>query len=190
MFCPIGGAEYFVTVIDDASAYVRVFHTKTNGEAAGMLNRHVHWLESQTDRRVRKIVLDGGKEYAKDTKESESRGIKICATSTYTAEVSGKAGQMNQTVKKAVRTMWLYSGAPASSWEKCLYVVRDVRNCVDHKRHSERPEELLTGVKPSVAHIRALGCKAWIRVPDKTTKTLEAKDHSEILLRSITYEDC
>lgn len=65
----IGETNYFVTLLDKASEYVRVCHRKTKGEASELLKRHVRCFVRQTYRRVRKVVLDRGNDYFKETNE-------------------------------------------------------------------------------------------------------------------------
>lgn len=67
----VGGAKYFVKCIGEKSGNFSACHVKTKAEAAGFLKRHACWFGRRTDFRVKKIVLDGGKEYIKKTNELE-----------------------------------------------------------------------------------------------------------------------
>lgn len=49
------------------------------------------------------------------------------------------------------------------------------------------PQELLTGVKPSVGHLWSFGCKDWAGVPDTTRKALDLKVRCGFLLQCISY---
>lgn len=49
------------------------------------------------------------------------------------------------------------------------------------------PEELVPGVKPSARHSQTFGCKGRTRVPDKTSKALDAKARSVLLLRCLSH---
>lgn len=69
--------------------------------------------------------------------------------------------------------MLLHSGAPANHLAECLHEVCNACNRVVRTARSKAPQELLTGVKPTVADLRTFGCKVWARVPDKKRKALE-----------------
>lgn len=61
-------------------------------------------------------------------------------------------------------------------------------NPVVRAERSKTWQELLTGVKPTVSHLRTLGFKEWVRASDKTRKKFGTKAHHEIILRSILYD--
>ncbi len=42
-------------------------------------------------------------------------------------------------------------------------------------------------MKPSVEHLRTLGCKIWMGIPDKIRKCPDVKAKSVVLLRCLTY---
>lgn len=65
----VGGARYFITFIDEASEHQGAGHMKTICEAAELLKLYILRLERQTDPVVKNIVLDGGKEYMKGSRE-------------------------------------------------------------------------------------------------------------------------
>lgn len=92
----------------------------TKCKAAQLLNRTVRWFERQTDRRLRRIALDGGRKYIKKKNELEEDGIEICVTAAYTPEENGGAERMNRTINNAVRTMLLYLDALANLWVDCF----------------------------------------------------------------------
>lgn len=71
--------------------------------------------------------------------------------------------------------MRIKSGATASLWAECLYIIGDAQNRVARPWCAMRPKELLTAVKPSVEHLQSFGCRVWARVPDKTRKSLHPK---------------
>lgn len=132
----VGGAKYFVTLIDKASRHGSVCHVKKKGEAAELLKRHVRWVERQTACRVKKDFLDEGKENIKATKELEADVIEVCVTTSDTREESGCAEQMNCTNKNAIRTTLLPSSAPASLQAEFMYAVCDARYRVVRAGHS------------------------------------------------------
>lgn len=95
---------------------------------------------------------------------------------------------MKRTIENSVKTLLLQSGTPASFCAECFYAVCDACNRGVRAGHSRTPEEMLTGVKPTIRHIRLFRCKVCITVPDKTRKTLKTKAYLGTLLRSLSYE--
>lgn len=81
-----GGARYFLNFIGEASGHVSIFDMKTIGKAAEFLKRQVKWPERQTECKVRKIILDGHREYLKGCTKLDADGINISLTASYTPE--------------------------------------------------------------------------------------------------------
>lgn len=183
----VGGSRYFVTLIDEASRHVSAFHKEIKAEAAEVLKRQVKWVERRTKSKLKKTVLDSAREYLKGCTELGADGIDIGTTAYYRPEEDGHAERMNRTVKNAVRTIRIHSGAPANLCAECLYAVCKANNHVVRAEHSTTPQELFTEVKPTFAHLWTFGCQVWVRVPDKKRKALEAKARPGILHRSISY---
>lgn len=124
---------------------------------------------------AKKIVLDGGKTYTSGSKELQADGIEICTGATYTPEDNGHSGRMSRTIKNVIRTMLLHSGAPENLRAECLYAICDAHNRLVRVERLEKPQELLTTEKPTVAPVCTFGWKVWTRVPGKRRKYLEAK---------------
>lgn len=61
----VGGARYFVKTIDEDSAHVNAFHMKSKAKPANLLKRQVKLVEKQTESKVIKIILNGGRKYLK-----------------------------------------------------------------------------------------------------------------------------
>ena len=183
----LGSAKYFVTFVDEASGHVRVMHLKSKGDAGYHLRKYVKWVERQTGNRVKKIVIDGGKEYISEAETLELEGVEIDKSARYTPQENGRAERMNRTLKNSIRAMLINSGAPANYWAECLYAAADARNSLVRAGCTKCPLELLTGVKPTVEHLRTFGCRVWVRIPDKIRKTLEPKARKAVLLRCLSY---
>lgn len=136
---------------------------------------------------MKKIFLDGGEDYVKGTKKSEADGVEIDMTTGDTPKENRHGEGMNRTIRSSIGTKLLHSCTPANLWAKCLYAVCDERNRFVLVGCTRTAEELLVSVKATVAHFRTFGCKVWIRVPDKSKKTLDAKACLATLMRSLFY---
>ena len=129
---------------------------------------------------MKKIVIDGGKEYISEAEALETEGVEVDKSDRYTPQENGRVQRMNRTLKNSIRAMLINSGAPAKYWAECLYAAADARNSLIRAGCAKCLVELSTGVKPSVEHLRTLGCKVWVRIPvvshqwRRTTKTVSA----------------
>lgn len=82
---------YFVTFIDEGSCLVRAFLIKSKDEAVELLKRQDCWVERQSRCMVKKIMLVGGREYVKGSKDLEVQGIQSHPAALYTPQEKGKA---------------------------------------------------------------------------------------------------
>lgn len=182
----LGREKFFVTFIDEANGHLRIAHCRTEGEAVYYLKSHVRWSERQTDREVKLIVLDGGKEYLTGAETLEAEGIEIDRSALQTA---GKwaTGRMNCTIKSALRTILINAGAPPNFWAECLYTVVVIRNRIPRVTKRIMLEDEMTGIKPTVTHLLTFGCKVWVRIPDKIGKGMEPKAEKAVRLRCLSY---
>lgn len=183
----LAGTKFFVTFIDEASNHLRVAHRRNKGEAAYFLKRLVKWMELQTELNVKLNVLDGGKEYLEGAETLEADGIEIKKSAWYISQENGRAERMNRTINHALRAMLINTGAPVNYWAECLCTVANIRNRILRSNRLKNPEEELTGLNPSVEHIKTFGCNVWVRIPDKIRKKMKPKAKNGVLLRSLSY---
>lgn len=101
----VGGALCFVTFIDEAPRNVNAFHTKTKSNAAKLLRCQIKWMERQTESKVKKVKLDGGREYLIRCNKLDGDGTDITTAAYYMSLKNGHADYMNRTLKKAHRTI-------------------------------------------------------------------------------------
>ena len=156
-------------------------------DAAFNLEKYVKWVERQTGDRVKRIVLEGGKEFLEAAKTLEPDGVEIDKSARYTPQEYSRAEHMNRSVKNSIRTLLTNSGATANYWAVCLYAAVDARKRIVCGGCSKTPEELLTGVKPSEEHLRTFGCKVWVQIPELIRKILDVKAKSALPLRCLSY---
>lgn len=67
-------------------------------------------------------------------------------------------------------------------WAGSIYNLYDARDSSGQAGRPGPPEQLLTGVKPTVRDIGTVGCIVRVGVLDETSKTFESKAPSRILL--------
>ena len=71
---------------------------------------------------------------------------------------------MNKILQDKARTMMLESGLPGSLWGEILLISCVLRNLTPTSFLSVTPLEMWTGEKPSVEHLKVMGCKAYCQL--------------------------
>uniref|UniRef100_A0A0K8SGT5 Retroviral polymerase SH3-like domain-containing protein n=3 Tax=Lygus hesperus TaxID=30085 RepID=A0A0K8SGT5_LYGHE len=71
------------------------------------------------------------------------------------------------------RCLLLQSELPNDFWAEAVYAAVYVMNRSPVKSQENTPEEVWSGRKPTVSHLRIFGCKAYIHVPAEKRKKLD-----------------
>ncbi|UYV75119.1 hypothetical protein LAZ67_12002543 [Cordylochernes scorpioides] len=169
-----GGAKYVLTIIDESTRYASVFFLKNKGGTLGKVKEWIQESEKQTNRKLKRICTDNGLEFCSKEWDTfcTSVGIVHEHTMTYTPQQKGVAERMNRTRLDLVRSTISGSGLPKASWAELTYTAAYVRNRVLNNHNGEStPYELWTGNKPSLKHIRAIGCQVFVHIPRQVRKS-------------------
>jgi len=114
-------------------------------------------------------------------------GITSQTTTPYTREKNGVAERMNRMLIENARSMLSGVGLGHELWEEvvdtaCYLVNRAPTSALVGKT----PHEVLSGKKPSLAHLRVFGCDAFVHVPKEKRSELDNKVEKSIF---IGYKD-
>ena len=181
----IGGAEYFVTFIDDRTHYTWVYVLRTKGEVFDCFLRWKALVENSSGRRVRGIRTDNGGEYTSNQfqKYLLSEGIRHERTVPKTPEQNGVAERMNRTLIETVRSMLASARLPHRFWAEALSTAVYLRNRSPTRTLEDMtPFEAWTNKKPVVRHFRVFGCDAYVHVPKDERKKLDPKTNRCVLV--------
>ena len=164
----LGGAEYFVTFIDDKSRMVWVYPIKTKDQVFQKFTEWKALVENATGERVKTLRTDNGGEYTGKKFEQYliDCGIKHEYTVPKTPEQNGVAERMNRTIVEMARAMLCESKLPRRFWGEAVSTAAYLRNrspTVAVKGMT--PYECLHGEKPEVGHLRVFGCVAYAHIP-------------------------
>src|SRR5262245_20761855 len=89
-------------------------------------------------------------------------GISAQTTAPYTPEQNGVSERMNRTLVECARTMLHANGLDYKFWGEAIMTAAHIRNrCLTKKLNGKTPEEIWTGVMPSIAHLRTFGCVGY-----------------------------
>ena len=182
------GHRFFVIFKDDNSSYTVVKLMKTKNEAGTHFMEFAEMMKTQTGRPIKILRTDQGtdilggnfSEYKKRT------GLIHQTTARYTPQQNSRSERTMRTVVEAVRS-GLYTNDNSNQlpcnirnevrelWGEFLLSIVYIFNRTLTSHTEVTPFEKLFGKKPSVAHLRVLGCRAYAHVPDQLRKKLDPK---------------
>jgi transposase InsO family protein len=98
-----GGNLYLMTALDDYSGYAAVKPLKHKSEATAELKMIITAWERQTERQVKAVRTDGGKEYTAFDHWCGEKGISRESTVPHTPQQNGRAERLNRTLTVQAR---------------------------------------------------------------------------------------
>ncbi|GBE88792.1 Retrovirus-related Pol polyprotein from transposon TNT 1-94 [Sparassis crispa] len=173
------GHHYFITFIDGHTHHLVANLMKTKDEALSHFKAFVERAEVETGQHANILRTDGGGEY--ESKEFEAylkeKGIHHEKTNAYTPQENGVSERMNRTIEEMARSMLNDAGLPNTYWGDAVLHAVHILNSVPTRTLPDNltPHEAYTGNKPSMAHLRVFGCKAYVHVPKEKRQKLDSK---------------
>jgi hypothetical protein len=170
-----GGKRYFLTLIDDYFRASLVYFLTHKSQTGKLLKGAILLLENQFERKVKKIQSDRGTEFV--NKEFldflGEKGIILQTTNPYSPEQNGVAERLYRTLMEKARALLQHAGLPKDLWADAVFTANHVRNRTLSSVHGRTPLEMLTGTKPTVAHLHVFGSTCFAHVPKEKRKKLE-----------------
>ena len=131
-------------------------------------------VEKQTGKNIRILRTDNGGEFESHHFEDFCKevGIKRQLAVPFNPQQNGVAERKNRTICEAAKAMMYDIDLPVSLWAKATRTAVYIQNrCLHAILKDKTPEEIFTGEKPEVGHLRIFGCQVYIHVPkEKRTK--------------------
>ena len=179
-----GGAYYFITFIDDYSRWTSVSLLKSKDEAYDMFVKYKTNMENLTNKKMKALRTDNGKEYV-STKFNDylsRHGIKHQTTVPYSPQQNGIAERANRTLMEAARSMLLTAKLDKEFWGEAIRTAAYIRNRVLSKAIQNTPYFLWHRRHPNLSFIRVFGCVCFAHIPKNYRGKLDAKGKRCILL--------
>ncbi|CAJ2647891.1 unnamed protein product [Trifolium pratense] len=181
----LGGSRYFMTCVDEFTRKVWIYLLKEKSEVFSMFKNFCVLAERQSENKLKVLRTDGGGEY--NSKEFQTyctqKGIIHEVTAPYTPQHNGLAERRNRTLLNMARCMLKSKGLPKCYWGEAVNTAAYVLNRCPTKRLKDNTrEELWTGHKPSVKHLRIFGSLCYRRIPDEKRRKLDDKSEKLILI--------
>ncbi|WVZ01079.1 hypothetical protein V8G54_027148 [Vigna mungo] len=182
----LGGAQYFVTFIDDHSRKLWVYPLKRKDEVLRIFKEFHTSVERETGRKLKCLRSDNGGEYRGPFEHyCKTHGIKHEKVPPKTPQMNGVAERFNRTIAEKVRSMLSHAKLPKSFWGEAVVTAADLINLSPSRPlNGKIPEEVWSGKKASYRNLRVFGCKASVHIPKDERAKLDAKAKDCIYLGS------
>ena len=169
----LGGCKYFISFIDDYSRKVWIYFLKSKDEAFSKFKEWKEAVENQIGKKIKCLRTDNGLEFCNKQfdKLCKDSGIKRHKTCHYTPQQNGVSERMNRTIMEKVRCMLAEAGLGQDFWAEAASTAVNIINrspssAIDYRL----PEEMWTGKKPELNHLRLFGCSAYVHtIQEKTS---------------------
>jgi transposase InsO family protein len=172
----LGNFVYYVLFIDDYSRKTWIYFLKAKDEVFNKFQEFKALVENLSERKIKVLRSDNGGEYtSKEFKYfCREAGIKRELTTPYNPQQNGVAERKNRSIVEATKAMIHDQGLPMHLWEEASSTTVYVQNRSPHKiLGNKTPEEVFTGKKPEISHLRIFGCPVFIHVPKEKRTKLE-----------------
>jgi hypothetical protein len=172
----ISGYVYYVSFIDDYSRKTWIYFLKSKDEVFSKFKEFKALIENLSERKIKILRLDNGGEYTSKEFINFCRdvGIKRELTTSYNPQQNGVAERKNRTIMEAVKTMIHDQDLPMCLWAEAAMADVYVQNRLSHSALGfKTPEEMFTGKKPEVSHLKIFGCPVFIHISKDKRNKLE-----------------
>ncbi|KAK2352556.1 putative mitochondrial protein [Trifolium repens] len=181
----LGGNRYFMTCVDEFTRKIWIFLLKEKSEVFSVFTKFCALAERQSGNKLKILRTDGGGEYnSKDFQVyCDEKGIVHEVTAPYTPQHNGLAERRNRTLLNMARCMLKGKNLPKCYWGEAVNTAAYVLNrCPTTRLKEVTPEELWSGNKPSVKHLRIFGSLCYRHIPDEKRRKLDDKSEQLILI--------
>lgn len=185
--------EYGLVVTDPFSEYRWFRRLATKDEAAPHVIDILRNVQTQTERRVKRLYSDGGTEFINQTLRAfcRSQGIELHFPPARTQQLNGVAERSVRTVKDIARTSMLHAGTPTRFWAHAAEHATYVWNRLEVAAATGvTPFEAMYQRKPSAQHWGIFGCDAYAHVPKEQRGAFEPKMEACIYLGHDHVQNC
>lgn len=180
-----GGANYFVTFIDDATRKLWVYFLKHKSDVFSVFKNWRALVENETGKKLKCLKSDNGGEYCSDEFEAycAAEGIRRIKTVPRKPRQNGVAERMNRTILERARSMRLHAGLPKQFWAHAVdTAVYLINRGPSVPLNCGLPEEAWTGKEVNLSHLRVFGCIAYMHIELAERGKLDAKSRKCVFI--------
>jgi len=190
MFGPVkvpslGKFVYYVSFIDDFSRNTWIYFLKKKYEVFDRFKEFKGLMENKIEKKIKVLRTDNGGEFCNKEFEELCKkcGIARQKTTPYTPQQNGVAERMNKTLMERARNMLSGATLGQEFWVEavdtaCYLINKSPSSALEDKT----PQDVCTGNKPSLSHLRVFGCDAYVHVPKEKQTKLDSKSEKCIFI--------
>jgi len=148
-------------------------------------------VEKQSGMKLKILITDGSGEYNSRDFETycTSQGIIHEITTPYTPQHNGLVERRNNSLLDMTRSMLKEKKLPHEFLGEIVNIAAYILNrCPTKKLKNQVLEEIWSGRKPSINHLKVFGSICYKHVPDARRKKFEDKSEAMILIGYHTLE--
>lgn len=181
------GDEYVVHFEDFLTKYNVLFCVPQRSGFSSILETFLNLVHTQWKRQIQVLRMDN-ETAAVDSDDFQElcskRGLRVEYSAPRTPAQNGHAERFGRSIIEKARSMRLEANLPASLWPELAKTAAYLLNRTPTKAlRWKTPMEALTGRKPTLRHLRTIGCKAYVLRRDLPRKDkLEARAFKGYLL--------
>ena len=171
----VGGNKYFISFIDDFSRKLWVYLIKGKSVAFTIFKSFKAHVEVESGCKIKILRSNRGGEYTTNEFQDYCRknGMQQFTTA-YTPQQNGIAERKSRMILDMTRTMLKENYLTKNFWAKTMSRTTYLLNrCPSKSVENMTPQEVWSGYKPSVSHLRIFGCIAYAQVPETKRKKLD-----------------
>lgn len=172
------GKRYILTFIDDFSRKVHAYFLASKNEVYSIFKEYQVMVENETGHTIKVLRTDNGREYLSQEFKAylKSKGIRHQFTIPYTPEQNGVAERFNRTIVEKARCMMHVANCDHKMWAEAVNTAVYLKNRSPHKIiKGATPQEIWTGKKIDLSHLKVFGCLAYVHVPKNLRNKWDAK---------------
>jgi len=157
------GSVYSMNLIDDFSGYVWSVPLRSKSEACKAIQVWHKAVMTQTGDKLQILVTDNGELVSTKVRDwCNAEGIDHQLTAPYMSAHNGRAERLHRTLLGKARAMRLACNAPAFLWDEfCATAAYLMTLTAATANNGKTPYELWFGRKPSLSHLKEIGCRAF-----------------------------
>ena len=181
----LGGAQCFVTFIDDYSRFTAVYPIKSKDFILDAFIEYKVEAENRTGRKLRVLRSDQRTEYmaASFQKYLKAHGIKDETSTAGCAQQNGLSERSNRTLVETARCLLYGAELPERLWAEALNTAAFLRNLIPKKCLGlETPEFLFDGKRSRYDSIFAFGSTAYVKKKAGTASKFGAQAKKLVLV--------
>lgn len=170
----IGGARYWVTVIDDHTKLAAVVPIQGKDETGAAVRRIVALWENSSGLKLGRMRSDRGGEYIETGLQVwlAEKGVQHEKTAPYSPQQNGTAERYNRTLEEHTVAMLADGNVDGKLWADAALTANYTLNRIPRRREAKTPYEMVFGMRPNVGHLRTFGCKAYVLTPGPLRRKL------------------